>query len=108
MRITKSEDLVKLRALAKLCSREFFEDPSLPVSVSVSGRILEVLELAAPADLWAEKKVRGKKKKQQKKKDPRKLEILDACLALGKACHNVSDLDYMMQYFKRANDGYKE
>lgn len=38
LRITKSEDLVKLRALAKLCSREFFEDPSL--SVPVSRRIL--------------------------------------------------------------------
>ncbi|GMH68741.1 hypothetical protein TrLO_g1808 [Triparma laevis f. longispina] len=31
LRITRSEDLVKLRALAKLCSREFFDDPSLLV-----------------------------------------------------------------------------
>ncbi|GMI18232.1 hypothetical protein TrLO_g7040 [Triparma laevis f. longispina] len=45
--ITRSEDLVKLRALAKLCSKEFFEDPSL--FVVAWRRILEVLELAMPA-----------------------------------------------------------
>ncbi|GMH60419.1 hypothetical protein TL16_g03045 [Triparma laevis f. inornata] len=39
--ITKSEDLVKLRALAKLCSPDFFNDPSL--WVAVDRRILEVL-----------------------------------------------------------------
>ncbi|GMH68154.1 hypothetical protein TL16_g04863 [Triparma laevis f. inornata] len=54
--ITKSEDLVKLRALEKLCSVEFFNDPSL--LVVVWRRIFEVLELAMPE----EKKVRGKKK----------------------------------------------
>ncbi|GMI13465.1 hypothetical protein TrLO_g4200 [Triparma laevis f. longispina] len=31
--ITKSEDLVKLRTLAKLCSNDFFDDPSLLVVV---------------------------------------------------------------------------
>ena len=31
--IMRSEDLVKLRALAKLCSPEFFEDDSLLVVV---------------------------------------------------------------------------
>ena len=51
--ITRSEDLVKLRALAKLCSWEFFEDMSL--SAVAWRRILEVLELAMPE----EKKVRG-------------------------------------------------
>ena len=42
LEITKSEDLVKLRALSKLCSREFFNDPAL--LVTVRRRILEVLE----------------------------------------------------------------
>jgi len=78
---TRSEDLVKLRVLSKLCSREFFDDESL--LVVAWRRILEVLELAMPV----EKKVRGKKKKQQRKKnDPWKLEILEAYFALGKAC----------------------
>ena len=82
--ITRLEDLVKLRALAKLCSKEFFDDMSL--LVVAWRRILEVLEVA----MQVEKKVRGKKKKQQKKKkDPRKLEILDACKALGTACNWV-------------------
>jgi len=55
-------------------------------------RILEVLILALPPVVL--KKVRGKKKKQQKKKnDPRKLEILDACFALGRACSHVGDWD---------------
>ena len=75
LRITRSEDLVKLRALGKLCSRDFFNDSSL--LVVAWRRILEVLELAIPE----EKKVRGKK--QKKKKDPKKLEMLDACRALG-------------------------
>ena len=52
--ITRSEDLVKLRALAKMCSVDFFDDNSL--LVVVWRRILEVLELAMPE----EKKVRGK------------------------------------------------
>ncbi|GMH71634.1 hypothetical protein TL16_g05706 [Triparma laevis f. inornata] len=78
--ITKSEDLVKLRALAKLCSREFFDDPSL--LVVAWRRILEVLELAMPV---AEKKKARGKKKQKKKNDSRKLESLDVCAALGKA-----------------------
>ena len=67
LRITRSEELVKLRALAKLCSRDFFDDPSL--RAVAWRRILEVLELAMPE----EKKVRGKKKKKRKKYDPRKL-----------------------------------
>ncbi|GMH66674.1 hypothetical protein TrLO_g8913 [Triparma laevis f. longispina] len=56
-------------------------------------RILEVLVLAMPE----EKKVRGKKKKQQRKKtDPRKLEIFDTCLALGRACKYVVLLGVLM------------
>jgi len=100
--ITRSEDLVKLRALAKLCSLEFFSDPSL--LVVAWRRILEVLELAMPE----EKKVRGKREKQQKKKDPRKLEILDACLALGRACDNVGDFEDAERYYKRVKEGYEE
>ncbi|GMH81991.1 hypothetical protein TL16_g09111 [Triparma laevis f. inornata] len=97
LRITRSEDLVKLGALAKLCSRDFFEDPWL--WVVAWRRILEVLELAMPE----EKKVRGKKKKQQ-----RKLEVLHACFALGAACGFVEDFDDAKGYYKRAKEGYEE
>ncbi|GMH64662.1 hypothetical protein TrLO_g9077 [Triparma laevis f. longispina] len=103
LRITRSEDLVKRRALAKLCSPDFFEEMSL--LVVAWRRILEVLELAMPK----EKKVRGNKKKQQrKKKDPRKLKILDSCFALGRAYSNVEDFDDATRYFKRAKEGYEE
>ena len=44
--ITRSEDLVKLITLAKLCSLDFFDDMSL--SVAAWRRIFEVLELAMP------------------------------------------------------------
>ncbi|GMI00477.1 hypothetical protein TrLO_g11384 [Triparma laevis f. longispina] len=85
--ITGSEDLVKLRALAKLCSVEFFDDKSL--LVVAWRRVLEVSELVMPE----EKKVRGKKKN-----DPRKLKILDACLALGRACSLTDDFDDAKRY----------
>ena len=104
--ITKSEDLVKLRALAKLCSREFFDDPSL--LVAVDRRILEVLVMAMPA-VVVEKKARGKRKQKQKKKnDPKKLEIFDACHALGLARGFVGDFDDAKRYLKRAKEGYEE
>ncbi|GMH71913.1 hypothetical protein TrLO_g13117, partial [Triparma laevis f. longispina] len=95
---------VKLRALAKLCSPEFFDDPSL--SVAVWRRILEVLVLAMPS--MAEKKARRKKKQKKKKNDPRKLEILDACHALGLVCSQVRDGDDARRYWKRAKEGYEE
>ncbi|GMH72343.1 hypothetical protein TL16_g05890 [Triparma laevis f. inornata] len=44
--ITRSEDLGKLKALAKLCSNQFFDDKSL--LVVAWRRILEVLVLAMP------------------------------------------------------------
>jgi len=101
--ITKSEDMVKLRALAELCSWDLFDDKSL--LVVAWRRILEVLELAMPE----EKKVRGKKKNQQrKKKDPKKPDVLDACLALGKACGRVRDFDDGRRYLKRVKEGYEE
>ncbi|GMH53501.1 hypothetical protein TL16_g01467 [Triparma laevis f. inornata] len=100
--ITRSEDLVKLRALAKLCSQDFFNDETL--LVVAWRRIFEVLELAMPK----EKKVRGKKKQQQKKKDRRKLEVLDACAALGRACNNVRDFEDLRRYYQRAKEGYEE
>jgi len=94
---------VKLRALAKLCSVDFFDDRSL--LVVAWKRILEVLELAMPE----EKKVRGGKGTQQRKKtDPRKQEILDACAALGLACQNVHDWNDAERYAKRAKEGYEE
>jgi len=99
--ITRSEDLVKPMALAKLCSQDFFDDPSL--LVVAWRRILEVLELAMPE----EKKVRGKMRKQQRKKnDPRKLKILDGCYALWRACNNVRDFDDGRRYFEHAKEGY--
>ncbi|GMH72866.1 hypothetical protein TrLO_g7028 [Triparma laevis f. longispina] len=102
--VTKSEDLVKLRALAKLCSPEFLNDPSL--LVTAWRRILEVLVFAMPPVL--EKKVRGKKKKQQEKNDPRKLEIFDACFALGVECGWVGGSDDCRRYYQRAKEGYEE
>ena len=71
-------------------------------------RILEVLVLAMPP-VVDEKKVRGKKKEQQKKKiDPRKLEIMDACFELGIACSHVGDFDDARRYLKQAKEGYEE
>ncbi|GMH80242.1 hypothetical protein TL16_g08463 [Triparma laevis f. inornata] len=55
-----------------------------------------------------EKKARGKKKQKKKKNDPRKLEILDACFALGDACNAVSDWDDAIRYCERARAGYEE
>ncbi|GMH70101.1 hypothetical protein TL16_g05324 [Triparma laevis f. inornata] len=104
--ITKSEDLVKLRALAKLCSQDFFDDPSL--LVVAWRKILEVLVFAM-LPVVDEKKARGEKKqKKKKKKDPRKLEILDACFELGKACQWVRDFDDAIRYLKRAKEGYEK
>ncbi|GMH53567.1 hypothetical protein TL16_g01479 [Triparma laevis f. inornata] len=102
--ITKLEDLVKLRALAKLCSKEFFDD--LSILVAVWSRILEVLVLTMPPVV--EKKVREKKKQKKKKNNPRKLEILDACSALGLACGNVGDYEDAIRYYERAKDRYEE
>ncbi|GMH79387.1 hypothetical protein TL16_g12839 [Triparma laevis f. inornata] len=65
--ITKSEDLLKLRALAKLCSTGL-----------------------------------------NKKNDPRNLEILDACAALGAAGNWVEDFDDLIRYYKRVKEGYEE
>ncbi|GMI08210.1 hypothetical protein TrLO_g376 [Triparma laevis f. longispina] len=56
----------------------------------------------------AEKKVRGKKKQKKKKNDPRKLEVLDDCAALGHACNQVRDFDDARRYVKRAKEGYEE
>ncbi|GMH87765.1 hypothetical protein TL16_g10956 [Triparma laevis f. inornata] len=90
----RSEDLVKLRALAKLCSMEFFNDESL--LVVAWRRIFEVLELA----MLEEKKVRGKKKKQQKKKDPRKLELWTLVRLKGRRLKNQRE-------FQQARDAYE-
>ena len=71
-------------------------------------RILEVLVLAMPP-VAVEKKVRGKEKKQHKKKnDPRKLENFDACAALGDACNWVEDFDDSILYYERAKEGFEE
>ncbi|GMH49203.1 hypothetical protein TL16_g00460 [Triparma laevis f. inornata] len=104
MVITRLEDLVKLRALAKLCGVEFFDDMSL--LVVAWRRILEVLVLAMPPVV--EKKARRGKKQKKKKNDPRKLEILDACVALGRAYNWVEDCDDARRYYKRAKEGYEE
>ena len=85
LKITGSEDMKKLRALEKLCSPEFFDDVSL--LVVVSRRVLEVLEA-----------------------DPGKVEVLDACLALGRACSFGVDADFddVIRYVKQAKEGYEE
>ncbi|GMH70284.1 hypothetical protein TrLO_g1627 [Triparma laevis f. longispina] len=46
--ITRSEELVKLTALAKLCSKVFFDDLSL--LVVAWRRVLDVLEFAMPEE----------------------------------------------------------
>jgi len=37
-----------------------------------------------------------------------KLEILDVCFALGRACNRVVDWDDAERYYKRANEWYEE
>ncbi|GMH90887.1 hypothetical protein TrST_g5937 [Triparma strigata] len=83
-------------------SWDVFGDLSL--LMAASRRLLEVLELSVPAPV-EEKNARGKKKKVP---DPWKLEVLDACYALGDACSKVRDDDDMRRYFKRAKKGYEE
>lgn len=52
---------------------------------------------------------KGKREGEGKKKkaDPRKLEVLDACFALGRACNQIRDGD-ARRYFERAKKGYEE
>ncbi|GMH75567.1 hypothetical protein TL16_g06805 [Triparma laevis f. inornata] len=95
--ITNSEDLVKLRALAKLCSKEYFADPSL--LVVAWRRIMEVLDV--------EEEVGGEKGEKEER-SARALGILDACKALGYACNSVGDFEDARRYSKRAKDGYEE
>jgi len=94
--ISNSEDLVKLRAMAKLCSQEYFNDPSL--LIVAWRRIMEVLET---------KKGVGEND-EKGKVDLYELEILDACAALASACNRVRDFEDARLYFKRAKDGYEE
>ncbi|GMH79864.1 hypothetical protein TL16_g08300 [Triparma laevis f. inornata] len=94
LKITNSEDLMKLRALAQLCSKEFFDDKSL--LVVAWRRIVEVLEM--------DKKKEGEKGEKEDG-DAKKLEILDACAALGRACNRVMDYEYARRYYKRAKGG---
>ncbi|GMH55914.1 hypothetical protein TL16_g02016 [Triparma laevis f. inornata] len=97
LKFTRSEDLVKLRALSKMCSPDFFDDPSL--LVVAWRRILEVLVLTLPP-VVVEKKVRGKKIQKKKKVNSRKLEIFDASFALGKASNKVRDFEDARRYLK--------
>ncbi|GMH70457.1 hypothetical protein TrST_g3903 [Triparma strigata] len=109
LRITRSEDLVKLKALAKLSSPDWANDSLL--YVAASRRTLEVLELSAAASSGgAEVKGKGKGKKKQKKKkgDLKVLEILGLYFELGVACIQVRDTDEGRNYFKRAKEGYSE
>ena len=45
---------------------------------------------------------------KKKKADPRKVEVLDACFALGRACNKVRDFEDAIRYLKRAKEGYEE
>ncbi|GMH51855.1 hypothetical protein TL16_g01104 [Triparma laevis f. inornata] len=96
--ITNSKDLVKLGALAELCSKEYFDDASL--SVVASRRIMEVLET------W--KKVGEVKSEKEEGQDSREFEILDACAALGLACNYVRDFDDSIRYYERVKEGLEE
>ena len=95
LRITNSEDLMKLRVLAELCSREFFDDASL--RVVAWRRIMEVLDV--------EKEMGGKKGEED---ESRELEVLVACAALGNACTFVGNFEDARRYFKRAKEGNEE
>ncbi|GMH72191.1 hypothetical protein TL16_g05853 [Triparma laevis f. inornata] len=97
LEITNLEDMVKLRALGELCSREYFDDASL--LVVAWRRIMEVLETEEKG---------GGKKGEKEEGDSKELEILDACKALGQACGFVGDFDDARRYYKRAMEGYEE
>ncbi len=46
--ITRLEDLVKLRALAKLCSRDFYEDSSLSVvATTIRGDVRRIFRFVS-------------------------------------------------------------
>ncbi|GMH79874.1 hypothetical protein TL16_g08304 [Triparma laevis f. inornata] len=96
LKITNSEDLMKLRALAQLCSKEFFDDKSL--LVVAWRRIMEVLDMEEKRDKKGEKEEGG----------TTKLEMLDGCFALGQACGWVGDFEDARRYYKRAKEGYEE
>ncbi|GMH59631.1 hypothetical protein TrST_g2970 [Triparma strigata] len=66
--------------------------------------VFDVLELVG---VGAEGGGESLEQMKKKKADPRKLEVLDACFALGSAYNQVRDED-CRQYFKRAKEGYEE
>ncbi|GMH80893.1 hypothetical protein TL16_g08738 [Triparma laevis f. inornata] len=103
--ITRSEDLVKLRALVKLVQSQL-----LRRYVTFGGGVKEdfgVLELAAPAGLWEGKAKRDKKDKVSTKMVMR-LDILDASFALGRAYSFVGDFHDSRRYYERAKEGCEE
>ncbi|GMH88056.1 hypothetical protein TL16_g11045 [Triparma laevis f. inornata] len=112
LRITRSEDLVKLRALGKLCSRDFFNDSSLLV---VAGRrILEVLELAIPE----EKKKNGECEKaikvyerylagQMKVLGEDHKDTLFTLNNLGIVYDELKDYEKALEYYERALKGFE-
>ncbi|GMH47619.1 hypothetical protein TrLO_g8206 [Triparma laevis f. longispina] len=94
LRITKSTDMLKLRALEKLCSPEFYDDPSL--LTAVDKRILELLLLRL-----GEQKTTGPKV-------VKKLAVLEGYEALGMACGAPNNnCGRASSYMTQAKDGYE-
>ncbi|GMH85628.1 hypothetical protein TL16_g10292 [Triparma laevis f. inornata] len=89
--ITNSEDLVKPRALAVLCSKDFFNDESL--SVVAWRRIMEVMEM--------EKEVVGEKDKEDHK------HTLMALHNLGALYDDMENYEKTLEYYERALKGYE-
>ncbi|GMH62044.1 hypothetical protein TL16_g03396 [Triparma laevis f. inornata] len=87
----------------------------------MQNRILEVTESALQKQLSPaggveveKKKNRGVKKREQQEKAQvealftKKIEVLDSCRDLVKACNNVRDYIDARIYFRRAEEGYLE
>ncbi|GMH75778.1 hypothetical protein TrST_g3080 [Triparma strigata] len=89
VKLMKGRDLVKLRALATLCSNAYFDDKTL--LVATRKRITEVF-----GDPW-------------KKENRNKMAVLDACCDLGRALDKCggAHLDEGLRYIKRARAGYE-
>ncbi|GMI02801.1 hypothetical protein TrLO_g14422 [Triparma laevis f. longispina] len=77
------------------------------VRVHLKTQVLSIMRSEDLLAMLEEKKVRGEKKKQKMKNDPRKLEILDACFALGMACGMVGGVNDARRYILRAKEGYE-
>jgi len=104
LRVTRSEGLVKLRALAKLCSENFFQDPSL--FVVAWRRIFEVLELAMPPVV--ERKYEDRRSRGNRRTTRGSWRFWTLMRSWGEACGWIGDGGDARRYLKRAKEGYEE